>query len=89
MDVSITIALWVQVIVGLIWAAAWVVFFYYLFKKWRRRKTEPGSLIPPVVYGAWQGHNLGTTTLDPGGVTEIEKDLKTAAHYSEESNLAP
>lgn len=40
--------------------------------------------VMPIVYGAWQDHMLGTTKLEPGDITEIEKDLTTAAKHSEE-----
>jgi len=82
MDATHILLLVLQGSVGLIFGAAWLVFFYYLFKRWRRRKIDLGSIIPPVVYGAWQGHNLGTTTMEPGDLTEIEKDLDKAAKHS-------
>ncbi|HEY3876356.1 MAG TPA: hypothetical protein VGM92_12850 [Candidatus Kapabacteria bacterium] len=78
MNASQILVVVLQASIALILGAVWIVFFYYLFKKWRRRKTETGSLIPPVVYGAWQGHNLGTTIMEPGDMREIERDLKKA-----------
>ena len=62
-------------IIALIVLAAWLTIVYYFIKKWKRRKRESGSIIPPAVYGAWQGHNLGTTTMEPGELTRIERDL--------------
>ena len=73
-----------EVIVSLALVAVWVVIIYYSIRKWRHRKTDTDTGTPPIIYGAWQGHMLGTTTLDPGDVAKIEKDLNTAAHHSEE-----
>ncbi len=69
------LALIIQGLVALVMAGAWVVFGYYFIKKWKRRKIDSGPLIPPALYGAWQGHNLGTTTMEPGELTRIERDL--------------
>jgi hypothetical protein len=82
MSASSIFAIIVQGTISLIMLVAWVVFFYYLIRKWRRRKIDPGSIIPPTIYGAWQGHNLGTTTMEPGDITEIENDLNRAGKYS-------
>jgi hypothetical protein len=67
--------------------AVWAIIIYYSIRKWRRRKTDTDTGTPPIIYGAWQGHMLGTTTLDPSDVAEIEKDLKTAAQYSEKHSI--
>lgn len=86
MPASSLFATIIQAIVSLIILAAWVVFFYYLIRKWRRRKTEPGSIIPPTVYGAWQGHNLGTTTMEPGDLPRIERELDRATGNATHTN---
>jgi hypothetical protein len=84
MDTPVIIVRAIQVIISLALIAVWAIIIYYSIRKWRHRKTDTGGGPPPIIYGAWQGHMLGTTTMDPGGVEEIEKDLKTAAKRSEE-----
>ncbi|MFI5264568.1 MAG: hypothetical protein ACHQM6_08645 [Candidatus Kapaibacterium sp.] len=42
---------------------------------------QPG---PPIIYGAWQGHNLGTTTMEPGDLTRIEEELREEGKAEEE-----
>jgi hypothetical protein len=37
---------------------------------------DPPQFIAP--YGAWQGHNLGTTSMNPGDISKIEDDLRQA-----------
>ncbi len=69
----------IEAVVGIILLTAWIVFAFYLVKKWKRRNIDPGPLIPPDFYGAWQGHNLGTTTMEPGELTRIEHDLEHPA----------
>jgi hypothetical protein len=83
MNTPVIIVSVIQVIVSLILLSAWAVIIYYAIRKWRRRRTDTDTGTPPIIYGAWQGHMLGTTTLDPGDITEIEKDLTTAAKHSE------
>src|SRR6266540_5209331 len=52
----------IQVLVGILILDAWIVFYYYLVRFLRnRRKTKSGHLPLQSSYGAWQGHNLGTT----------------------------
>jgi hypothetical protein len=65
-----------------------VVWFFVI--RWairRSRDIRDGKVEQPVmtiVYGAWQDHMLGTTKLEPGDITEIEKDLGKAAKHREE-----
>ncbi|HWF43193.1 MAG TPA: hypothetical protein VG537_00990 [Candidatus Kapabacteria bacterium] len=67
----------IQVIVGVVVLAAWGVISYYLFRFFRTRlKSKKGTLPLNSVYGSWQGHNLGTTTIEPGDLTHIEKELQ-------------
>ncbi|HEX5315911.1 MAG TPA: hypothetical protein VFX22_04590 [Candidatus Kapabacteria bacterium] len=73
----------IEGVVSLIVLAAWVMFIFYFIRKWRRRNIDPGPLIPPDAYGAWQGHNLGTTTMEPGELTKIERNLNKAAKDEE------
>ncbi len=87
MNTPVIIVSVIQVIVSLILIAAWVVIIYHAIRKWRHRKTDTTGGPPPIIYGAWQGHMLGTTTMDPGDITEIEKDLGKAAKHSEELNV--
>ncbi len=84
MNTSEIIVKAIGAIISLAMVTLWVIIIYYSIRKWRRRKTDTDTGTPPIIYGAWQGHMLGTTTLDPGDITEIEKDLNTATKHSEE-----
>jgi len=76
-----------QSIVGLVFLAAWVVVIYYSIKKIRnRKKTGTGAVPLNTVYRAWQGHNLGTTSMEPGDLTRIERELRSTGETSEESD---
>ncbi len=66
-----------------------VIWFFVIRNAIRKsRAIRDGKIkqptIPPFIYGAWQGHNLGTTNMEPGDVTEIEKDLRSAGKDNEE-----
>jgi hypothetical protein len=43
----------------------------------RDGKASPSIQQP--IYGAWQGHNLGTTIMEPGELTELEKELRSTS----------
>jgi hypothetical protein len=68
------IALIIQCVVGLVVLAAWVVILYYMYKRFRKKSLR-GIVSNTVIYGAWQDHNLGTTKLEPGDTTRIEKEM--------------
>ena len=65
-----------------------VVWFFVIRNAIRKsRAIRDGKVeqpVMPIVYGAWQDHMLGTTKLEPGDVTEIEKDLREAGKHSSE-----
>jgi hypothetical protein len=44
----------------------------------------PRPIVPNLYYGAWQGHMLGTTTMEPGDLTRIEDKLRNPPHEDEE-----
>jgi hypothetical protein len=47
----------------------------------KSRRIRAGLEDPPqftAPYGAWQGHNLGTTSMNPGDISKIEDDLRQA-----------
>jgi hypothetical protein len=69
--------------------AVFAIVWYFVIRNAIRKSRDirDGKIDPPampVIYGAWQGHMLGTTQMEPGDTTEIEKDLTGAAHHSEE-----
>ena len=47
--------------------------------------SEPHTPMPPyVIYGAWQGHTLGTTTYEPGTLKRIEEELSEQRREGDE-----
>ena len=52
----------------------------------RERRDNPDASQParPIIYGAWQGHMLGTTTMEPGDLTRIEDELREEGKDSNE-----
>ena len=67
-----------------VFAIAW--FFVIRGAIRQSRKIRDGKINPPampIIYGAWQDHMLGTTKLEPGDMTEIEKDLGNAGKDNE------
>lgn len=81
---SSTFAIIAEATVALVLLAAWIAFFSYLIRFIiRRKRSKRGSLPITNVYGAWQGHNLGTTTLEPGELTTIERNLRDESLNSE------
>ena len=60
---------------GSLFAAIPIYIIYCCVRMIRKRKEDPESYNPTFIYGAWQGHTLGTTTLEPGKITEIEEGL--------------
>ncbi len=75
-----------QMVIALaVFAVVW--FFVIRWAIRRSRDIRDGKIeqpVMPITYGAWQDHMLGTTKLEPGDITEIEKDLNTATKDSEE-----
>jgi len=69
-----------MIIVVSVFAVAW--FFVIRWAVRRSRAIRDGKVeqpVMPIIYGAWQDHMLGTTKMQPGDITEIEKDLGKAA----------
>ncbi len=68
-----------------------IIGIWYSVKKhgslyYRDNGTPPADeppIPPPVIYGAWQGHSMGTTTMEPGDLTRIEKELRDAGPKSD------
>ena len=75
MDSSEVFAIVVQSIIGLLGTALLLYFMYHAIRMWRNRNKPGEHITVGPIYGAWQGHNLGTTTLDPSELAEIEKEL--------------
>lgn len=75
---SQTFTLILQILVGIVLIAAWVMIIYHGLRFFRNRKKRKGQPSSTVIYGAWQGHNLGTTTMEPGDLTRIEGELREA-----------
>jgi hypothetical protein len=68
-----------------VFAVMW--FFVIRWAIRRSRDIRDGKIDPPampIIYGAWQDHMLGTTKMEPGDITEIEKDLTIATKHSQE-----
>ncbi|HZK75657.1 MAG TPA: hypothetical protein VFD13_02005 [Candidatus Kapabacteria bacterium] len=76
-------ALILQGVVGLVLLAAWIVILYYIFKRFRKKSLR-GIASKTSIYGAWQDHNLGTTSMEPGDLTRIEKEVIREEHNSKE-----
>ena len=41
----------------------------------RNRRKHSHSVAPTPIYGAWQGHELGTTMMEPGDLTKLENEI--------------
>lgn len=41
-----------------------------------RKRPHRAEEVPNITYGVWQGHNLGTTTMEPGDLTRIEREIR-------------
>jgi hypothetical protein len=42
----------------------------------QRDNLDAPQPMAPIIYGAWQGHMLGTTNMEPGDLTRIEEELR-------------
>jgi hypothetical protein len=52
------------------------LFGYLVYRSSRKAFKNGGP--SNAIYGAWQGHNLGTTDFAPGDLEHLEKDLQSA-----------
>ena len=60
-------------------SAGLALFAYRLSKHNRRPEDDDTDTLPlPVLFGAWQGHELGTTSLVPG---QLSKGIDIIAAY--------
>ena len=52
----------------------------------KEQRDNPNAPQPvaPIIYGAWQGHMLGTTNMEPGDLTRIEEKLRGEADEERE-----
>jgi hypothetical protein len=79
-------AIILQSLVELVLVCAWGTIIYYFIKRLvARKKTGEGEITLTNVYGAWQGHNLGTTSMEPGDLTRIEGELLDAGKNTEDN----
>jgi hypothetical protein len=83
---SIIYALWWLGISLFVFGLVGVLVFYSIRTFWRRwRKKEPRQPVN-LIYGAWQGHNLGTTTYEPGSLPRLEDQLMKPEDFEYDPN---
>ncbi|MDP4199568.1 MAG: hypothetical protein Q8922_03350 [Bacteroidota bacterium] len=79
-DIFELIMMWAMLIVAVLFL---IYIIYRSFRTWaEQKKTGEHTALGPI-YGAWQGHSLGTTTMEPGELSEIERRLREASKHDE------